>query len=80
MSKPTDTILIVLEGGLVASVCTADGTPTPNVVVVDYDVEGAEPADITTTVHNDEAFVHIPWTAKDTKLVEWVDEYMGESK
>lgn len=71
-SEPSDTILIVIEGGM-ARVVTAEGSPTPNVVIVDYDVDGGDPSDISTTVYDDEAYVHIPETAKDTKLVEWVD-------
>lgn len=78
MTAVSETILIVLNGGLVQAVCYADGMEVPNAVIVDYDVEGASPDEVTTTVHGDEAYVHTAWTTPDTALVEWVDTHMDQ--
>ncbi len=62
--KPED-ILVVLEGGLVQSVCIGSRElreQVGNAVVIDYDTEGADPDEITAIQQSDdttaEAIIH----------------------
>jgi len=63
--KPCAQLAVILEGGIVQSVIADRLTATPAVAVIDYDVEGQEPEDLTLITQSDgsrsKSYVVEPW-------------------